>query len=92
MLWLRDLRATWKASDKCQVVTVAVDTNRREVETRAKAFQAPWPVAFDGKGWESPAIRALGINTLPNVWILDSDGIVRSVNAKNDWKKRLGSR
>jgi len=92
LLWLNDLRSTWKASDKYQIVTVAVDTNRREVETRAKAFQAPWLVAFDGKGWESPAIRALGINTLPNVWIIDAEGIVRSVNAKTNWQRQLGEK
>jgi len=92
LLWLRDLRSAWKATDNYRVVTVAVDTNRREVEARAKALQAPWPVAFDGKGWESPAIRTLGINALPNVWVLDANGIVRSVNAKSNWQKQLGEK
>ena len=40
-----------------------------------------WPVIFDGKGWESPLIRELGINELPTVWLLDAKGRLRSLNA-----------
>ena len=40
-----------------------------------------WPVACDGKGWESPLVRGLGINALPTVWLLDAHGRLRSLNA-----------
>ena len=35
----------------------------------------------DGKGWESPVVRDLGINGLPTVWLLDGKGRLRSLNA-----------
>jgi hypothetical protein len=40
-----------------------------------------WPMAWDGKGWESPLARDFGINALPTVWLLDSHGKLRSLNA-----------
>ena len=46
-----------------------------------KSRALTWPVAFDGKGWESPLVRGLGINALPTVWLLDARGRLRSLNA-----------
>ena len=42
------------------------------------------PVAFDGKGWESPLVRSLGINSLPTLWIVDRKGNLRALNARTD--------
>ncbi|MBS0659422.1 MAG: TlpA family protein disulfide reductase [Verrucomicrobia bacterium] len=35
----------------------------------------------DGKAWESPAARQLGINALPCLLVVDRTGVVRSTNA-----------
>jgi len=51
-----------------------------------------WPAYFDGKGWESPLARSLGINALPSVWILDKKGILRTFNAREgttNWIQNL---
>ena len=48
-----------------------------------------WPIAFDAKGWNSPAVRALGINRLPTVWLLDKEGRLRSLNALEDTAGQL---
>ena len=42
-----------------------------------------FPVYFDGKGWESPLARSLGINALPTAWVLDRSGNLRTLNAMN---------
>jgi hypothetical protein len=84
LLWLRDFagEAGGLDTDSVSVATVSLDTDRRAATERAAAFPSPWPVGFDGLGWESPAVRSLGINALPTVWLLDSKGALRSLNAK----------
>ena len=64
-----------------QVLGVNLDEKRETLETVVKAHAVTWPVAFDGKGWESPLVRGLGINALPTVWLLDARGKLRSLNA-----------
>jgi hypothetical protein len=64
-----------------RVVGVSLDAKKETVLAILKARKLSWPVAFDGKGWLSPTVRDLGINTLPTVWLLDARGHLRSLNA-----------
>ena len=63
------------------VLGVSLDDKREALDAVLKARALTWPVAFDGKGWESPLVRALGINAVPTIWLLDARGRLRSLNA-----------
>ncbi len=64
-----------------RVLGVSLDVRRDTAAEQLKKLGVSWPVICDSKGWESPSIRALGINTLPTVWLLDGAGRLRSLNA-----------
>ncbi len=64
-----------------RVVAMSLDPKPEPVSELLRERNLSWPVAFDGKGWESPLIRSLGINALPTVWLLDKQGRLRSLNA-----------
>ena len=64
-----------------QVLGVNLDEKGETLDAVMKSRALTWPVAFDGKGWESPLVRGLGINALPTVWLLDARGRLRSLNA-----------
>jgi thiol-disulfide isomerase/thioredoxin len=64
-----------------RVLGVSLDARREIAAEQLKKLGVSWPVICDGKGWESPVIRALGVNTLPTVWLLDGAGRLRSLNA-----------
>ncbi len=66
---------------RVQVLGVSLDEKRATLDAVLKARAITWPVAFDGKGWESPLVRKLGINAVPTVWLLDGRGRLRSLNA-----------
>lgn len=63
------------------VVGVSLDEKREPLVALLKARGLTWPVAFDGRSWESPLVRDFGINALPTVWLLDSRGRLRSLSA-----------
>lgn len=67
--------------DSVRVVGVSLDEKRETVTEMLKARGLPWPVAWDGQGWQGPLVRELGINALPTVWLLDARGRLRSLNA-----------
>lgn len=63
------------------VIGVCLDDRRETLTALMKARGLTWPVAFDGKGWQSPLVRDLGINAIPTVWLLDASGRLRALNA-----------
>ncbi len=67
--------------DSARVLGVSLDKDRAAAAAVLGKQDIAWPVIFDGKSWESPPVRALGINALPTVWLLDAEGRLRSLNA-----------
>jgi peroxiredoxin len=66
--------------EQVQFIGVSLDTQREPLEALAAEQKIDWPVICDGRGWESPLVRGLGINALPTVWVLDREGRLRSLN------------
>jgi peroxiredoxin len=83
MLGLREIRGLNAdlAKEKFQTLGISLDSDREKLLATLKTEKIDWPVAFDGKGWESPLVRPLGINVLPTAWILDRRGNLRALNA-----------
>lgn len=91
LLWLRDFLRAYEQLPKnqFQVVLVSLDTKASDFTDRLRELKTQWPAHFDGKGWESPVARQLGINALPSVWILDKKGVVRTINATSSYQTWL---
>lgn len=63
-----------------RVIGVNLDPKREAALDALKSLGLSWPTAWDGKSWESPLVRGLGINALPTVWLLDAKGRLQSLN------------
>lgn len=68
-------------AEQVQCIGVSLDTKAEPLEQFAESQKITWPIICDGKGWESPLVRSLGINALPTVWLLDREGKLKSINA-----------
>ena len=62
-----------------KVFGVCVDGQMEGVRSLWKECGVDWWVAVDPAGWDAPAIRALGVNSVPSVWLLDRKGRLRSL-------------
>lgn len=67
-----------------QCLGVSLDSSATRAKETLQRFEIDWPVLCDGRGWETPLVRRLGINTLPTVWIFDRRGRLRLLNASED--------
>jgi len=67
-----------------RIIALSLDARREPLVAFVKARHLSWPIGFDGKGWESPLIRNLGINALPAAWLFDKAGRLRSLTAAED--------
>ena len=64
--------------------TVSLDTDRQALAETSKVANLRWPTHFDGKGWDGPLVRSLGINAVPTVWVLDREGKLLTLNARGE--------
>lgn len=86
LLWMRDFSAYVEGVPGIKVIGVSLDQERRDLEGAMKTLRINWPVAFEGKGWESPIARRFGINAVPTVWLIDRQGRLQSLNARDNYQ------
>jgi peroxiredoxin len=67
-------------ADAVRMVGVSLDSPPEAVSQWKTQQAREWTILCDGRGWESPVARGLGINALPTVWLLDRQGRLRSLN------------
>lgn len=67
--------------DRVAALGVSLDSKREALDEVIQSTKLTWPIAFDGKSWDGPLVRSLGINALPTVWLCDKQGRLRSLNA-----------
>ena len=95
LIWMQNFHKELEKHPKAglKIATVSLDTNSKALSQRLKEFQIEsWPTNFDGKGWDNAVARPLGINALPTVFVLDKSGVLRALNARDDygaWITRL---
>ena len=88
LIWMQGFRKAIEKLPKAnlQIATVSLDTGSKALSQRLKEFQIEgWPTNFDGKGWDNAIARPLGINALPTVFILDKTGVLRALNARDNY-------
>lgn len=88
LLWLQGFRTAWEKMPKNQlrIVSISLDSNRGLLNDKLKDLPATWPTYFDSRGWDGPVPRSFGINAIPTVWIIDKQGVLRAINARDDYQ------
>lgn len=87
VLWMRSFRQARLPLSQVRIVTVSLDTDPASARRAlSEAGLGDWPILCDGKGWNGPWVRSLGLNALPSVWITDRRGIVRTTDACNNFE------
>lgn len=93
--------ATWSAPSKkafadlqresagTVFIGVSLDSDRKLLDAFLAGQNVKSPIAWDGKGWDSPLVQALGINALPTTWLLDKDGVLHSLDALDETAGQL---
>lgn len=90
--WLADFAAFARKlpADAVTIATVSLDRSAADGEkVLQKLGIAGWPASCEGKGWENATARRLGINALPTVFVFDTAGRLRALNARDNYRAVL---
>lgn len=63
-----------------EIVGVSLDDNKADWEKASKDEKITWPQFSNLKGWNEPAAKAYGVQSIPNTVIIDKDGKIAARN------------
>jgi thiol-disulfide isomerase/thioredoxin len=67
-----------------EIIAISLDEDKAALEDFVKEKALPWPQAFDGKGWQSGFATRFGINSIPQMWLVDKKGVVRTTDGREN--------
>jgi thiol-disulfide isomerase/thioredoxin len=67
-----------------EILGISFDDNEETLKTFIERESMTWPQYFDGKGWENALGTRFGIGSIPTLWLVDKQGILRDLNARQD--------
>jgi peroxiredoxin len=77
-----------------EVLGISLDDDREKLAAFLKKNDLPWPQDFDGKGWDNEISSRFGVHAIPQVWLIDRQGIVAAVDPpdlKNQLERALAA-
>jgi len=92
LLWLKNFRKNVSLLPQAnlRIATISLDSKREVVAKRMAEFgMEAWPTNYEGTGWENTVARPLGINALPTVFLFDKSGVLRALNARDNYSLRV---
>lgn len=91
---VRELPNVQAAYDKLhgkgfEIIGISFDNKKEALEKFVADKKMPWPQYFDGQGWGNKFGKEYGINSIPAMWLLDKNGILRDANARENLPEKV---
>lgn len=67
-----------------EVIGISLDTEQEALTKVVAHHNLPWPQYYDGKGWSNEIAQQFSVTSVPTMWLVDKQGIVRDINARVD--------
>jgi len=73
-----------------EIIGLSFDQQKDALEKFVKEKEVAWPQYFDGQGWENKYGKEFGIHSIPAMWLVDKNGMVRYQDARNGLEEKIG--
>ncbi len=72
-----------------EIVGVSLDKDRAKLDTVVARENMFWPQYFDGLGWKNEIAVKFGIQSIPALWLVDQQGVLRDTFGREDLVTKL---
>jgi len=88
---LPDIKAAYdKFHDQgFEVIAVSLDSDQAKLEEFIRSKSLPWPQFFDGNGWKNKLAVRYGIQSIPELWLINREGMLVEMNARHGLSERI---
>ena len=67
-----------------EILGISLDEDKDKLVAFTQANQMPWPQYFDGKMWDNTISSKYGIESIPDMWLLGKDGLLKTTAVQKD--------
>ncbi len=72
-----------------EIIGVSLDKDSAKLTTVIKEQNMFWPQAFDGKSWQGELATRFGVRSIPSLWLVDQQGVLRDTFGRQDLTAKL---
>jgi peroxiredoxin len=72
-----------------EIIGISLDSDKAVLEQFIEKEQIPWPQYYDPAGEANPIARKYGINSIPVVWLVDKQGVLRELNGRENLEEKV---
>ncbi len=65
-----------------QIIGISLDQSRDKLVAYLEKQGITWPQFFDGNGWRNQVAEMYGINSIPHMYLIDGEGVVRKADVR----------
>jgi peroxiredoxin len=66
-----------------EIVGISLDKDKDALTQFTGEHKMAWPEFFDGLYWQNKYARQFGIQSIPDLWLIDKKGLLRNIDAWN---------
>ncbi len=74
-----------------EIVGISLDKDRAKLDAVVARENMFWPQYFDGLGWKNEMAVKFGIQSIPALWLVDKQGVLRDTYGREDLAVKLES-
>jgi thiol-disulfide isomerase/thioredoxin len=63
------------------ILGISLDRDRQAMANFVVKKSISWPIYFDGKGWDNAYAVQYSVRSIPEIWLINKDGIVETTSA-----------
>lgn len=71
------------------IVGISLDQDKDAVLKVTKEEGMTWPQYFDGKGWKNDIAARYGISSIPQMWLVNKQGLLVSTSARKNLEEKI---
>ncbi|MGD2088686.1 MAG: TlpA disulfide reductase family protein [Candidatus Aminicenantes bacterium] len=72
-----------------EMVGISLDSSIKKTEEFIRQHKLQWKHSCSGKVWKDKTVTRYGVNTLPSLWVVDKNGILRSFDIKGEELRKV---
>ncbi|MCC7375239.1 MAG: TlpA family protein disulfide reductase [Verrucomicrobiales bacterium] len=72
-----------------EILGISLDQEKDSLTNFLQREAMTWPQFFDGKGWTNEISRSFGIDSIPAMWLVDKNGVLRDQNARDGLESKV---
>jgi len=72
-----------------EIVGISLDQDKAALQSFVKKHGMTWPQYFDGKGWKNSISTKFGINSIPQMWLVDKKGNLVDMKGRENLEAKV---